>query len=89
MPKQKLTIENSCPFPVEVTFNNSNKTSIQSGQKVEKQYEERTRVFLRATPSGAQAGLFKASEPAGQDMVADIRLAVAVIDENNAKLGFR
>jgi hypothetical protein len=89
MPTKKLTIKNSSPVAVEVTFNNRDKTAIEPGKTVTKQYEERERVLLRAAPSGKQAGLYKASEPAGQDMVADVSLSVAVIDETNAKLGFR
>jgi hypothetical protein len=88
MPKRKLTIKNSCIFPVEVTFNNRDKTTIQPDKTTEKQYEEQERVVLRATPSGKQAGMYKASETAGQDMVADVRLKVTVVDETNAKLGF-
>jgi hypothetical protein len=89
MPTKTLTIVNSCPFPVEVTFDNRDKTPIQAGESVEKQYGEGQRVFLHATPSGKQAGMYKASEPAGQDMVADVNLTVDVVDETNAKLGFR
>lgn len=81
-----LTIVNSCNIPVVVTLNNK-ETTIPEGGQIARTYDGR--VSMRAKPSGKQAGMFKASEPAAQDMVGDINLTVAVVDDNNAKLGFR
>jgi hypothetical protein len=81
-----LTIVNSCDIPVVVTLNNE-ETTIPAGGQIAGRYDGR--VSMRAKPSGKQAGMFKASEPAAQDMVGDINLSVAVVDNNTAKLGFR
>ena len=81
-----LTIVNSCNIPVVVTLN-TKETTIPEGGQITRTYDGR--VSMRAKPSGKQAGMFKASEPAAQDMVGDIILTVAVVDNNNAKLGFR
>jgi hypothetical protein len=80
-----LTIVNSCDIPVVVTLNNKD-TTIPAGGQIARTYNGR--VHMRAKPSGKQAGMFKASEPAAQDMVRDIDLTVAVIDDDTAKLGF-
>jgi hypothetical protein len=81
-----LTIVNSCDIPVVVTLNNK-ETTIPAGGQIAGRYDGR--VSMRAKPSGKQAGIFKASEPAAQDMVGDINLTVTVVDNNTAKLGFR
>ena len=81
-----LTIVNLCDIPVVVTLNHKEMT-IPARGRIAGPYVGQ--VLLRAKPSGKQAGLFKASEPAAQDMVGDINLTVAVVDDDNAKLGFR
>jgi hypothetical protein len=81
-----LTIVNSLDIPVVVTVTNK-ETTIPARGRIAGTYVGQ--VFMRAKPSGKQAGLFKASEPAAQDMVGDINLTVAVVDDDNAKLGFR
>jgi hypothetical protein len=70
----RLTIVNSCDIPVVVTLNNK-ETTIPAGEQIAGTYAGR--VSMRAKPGGKRAGMFKASEPAFQDMVTDQVLTVA------------
>jgi hypothetical protein len=85
----RLTIANLVGVPVEVTLNGT-LIQIPGGKAAERRYAHNTRVMLVAKPTQQYAGMFQASNLSGQDMMRDISLNVAVINDaqGGSKLGF-